>query len=232
MASEPGKNSSLLKFLRADNKQALAKIPLTILNQDNLKPHFTLIKGDYYYEANGEITTVYTDENGELLLNNLPNGDYRFFYRGVEIASLHIDNSLADPGAEGSILVPAELLDKVDSMQELSKKLSEKYDWLKNWQTEQGRKDLIDWLEAYNSQQDDQHKVSLEEFVRALSEQQSSLENKYDVLKVGDTTYLKLKGAKNDEMFKAYTVSKTGEKMRPTSSLNCFRFLFGLKFWR
>lgn len=232
LQAEPSKNSSLLKFLRSDNKQALSKIPLTILNQDNLKPHFTLIKGDYYYEPNGEITTVYTDENGELLLNNLPNGDYRFFFKGVEIAKLHIDNSLVDPGAEGSILVPSELLDKVDSMQDLCKQLSEKYDWLKKLQNGQGDNELRALLDAYNAQQDEKHKLTLEELQRALAEQKASLDNKYEVIKIGDTTYLKPKGADEEAMFKAYKVSKTGEQRSAINCLNCFKFLFGLRMFQ
>ena len=232
MQIEPSKNSSLLKFLRADNKEPLAKIALTILNQNGLKPHFTLIKGDYYYEPNGEITTVYTDSNGELLLNNLPDGDYRFFYQGVEIANLHIDNDLADPGVEGSILVPAELLEKADVMQSLSEKISKQCDWMQDWQSGKLKDNVAELLNKYNAEADDKKKLTIDELEQALAEKQSALENKYEVVKVGDDTYLKPKGASEEAMFKAYRISKTGEKRSPINCLSCFRSLFSIHLFR
>lgn len=215
MQTKPGKNSSLLKFVRSDNKQALSKLPLSLLANDGKQPKFTIIKGDYYYEPNGELTSVYTDDNGELLLNNLPDGDYRFYYRGVELAKLHIDNSLADPGVEGVINVQAELLEKADNMKQLTEKLSQNIELYQNRNTDNlsAEEKLRSALAEYNRNLSPEQQVSWTEFTAYLQQKkQEELQNKYEVVKTAEGTFLKLKNGGSDSMFKAYRIARTGEK--------------------
>lgn len=205
-------NSSLFTLLNAESKQALKKLPLSVADNYGRIVRFTLRNGDYYYDVNGSESLLYTDDNGELLLQNLPDGDYNLLVNGSLLARLHIDNSLSDPGVESVLAVDPLLLQK--SYEKLKAYLPDKSKDLSKMSNEE-LADLIRKAAAdmnFTSLKDKVQLASLAKVTDSGKDGKKSVE--YEVIKNEDgETIIRIKGdsSANDDV-KAYKVGRTGEK--------------------